>query len=202
MDQGEVLPTANAEAPSLNSGEATPEQQTQAELDDIVRRETHQRVLNESRKYKQRAVEAEAKANALEEAKLSEQQQYKELADRYKTELDQIKQAKTELQLRTQLLPELTKAGCRDAVDALQLGNRDLLLQDPSGDDLVGVDEFVKDLQSRKPWLFENGKPSSVNPSLPVPGKTPVTAGNDDYSKLSTDELWARLKSLDKQRRS
>jgi hypothetical protein len=199
MDQGEVQVEANAETPSLNNGEATPET-NQVELEDVIRRETHQRVLTESRKYKQRAVEAEARLNSLEEAQLGEQQKYKELADRYKSELETIKTAKTELQLRTQLIPELSRAGCRDASDALQLGNRELLFGD--GDELNGVDDFVKDLQQRKPYLFDVGKPSSVNPSLPTPGAVPSVGEKEDYSKLSSEEIMNRLKALDVKRRS
>jgi hypothetical protein len=78
-------------------------------------------------------------------------------------------------------------------MDALQLGNRELLLHD--GEALVGVDEFVKDLQSRKPWLFDAGKPSSVNPTLPSPARV-GPAGKPDYSKLSTEELRQRLRDL------
>lgn len=192
MDQGEVQSTSNEETPSLNSGEANQETQ-QTELEDVIRKETHQRVLKESQKYKQRAMQAEARLNEFEEKTLSEQKQYRELAERYKGELEQIKTAKAELEIRTQLLPELTKAGCRDATDALQLGNRELLLHD--GDSLVGVDEFVSDLQKRKPWLFESGKPSSVNPSLPSPGKVPGN-GKIDYSKLSTEEIRQKLREL------
>lgn len=197
MDHGEVQPTANAEAPSLNNGEATHDD-NQVDLDDVIRRETHQRVLRESQKFKQRALEAEAKANALEEAKLTEQQQYKELADRYKSELEKVRQAKTELQLKTQLMPALSQAGCRDVTDAMKLGNSELLFGDD--DSLNGVEEYVKDLQQRKPWLFDNGKPSSVNPSLPSPGRVPIGDLNKvDYSKMSKAELDAEISRLDAQ---
>jgi len=193
MDQGEVRPTANAEAPQPNSQGESHESQETAEA--IVRRDTHLRVLKESQKYKQPAVEAETKLKTFEETMLAEQQQYKELAEHYRSELNEVKTAKTELQLRTQLLPELAKHGCRDATDALQLGDRKLLMHDPDSESLIGVEEFVKDLQQRKPWLFDNGKPSSINPSLTSVGKVPI-GGKEDLSSLTKDEIKARLKSL------
>lgn len=197
MESGEVQVESKDATPSLNNGEATHEA-TQEALDEVVRKETHQRVLRESQKYKQRAMEAEAKAGALEEAKLAEQQQYKELAERYKVELETVKKAKTKLQLESKLLPALTQAGCRDVTDAMKLGNEELLFG--VDESLEGVDEYVKDLQTRKPWLFESGKPSSVNPTLPS-GGLKVQSGRKDFSEMSVEELDAEIKRLDKQMR-
>lgn len=199
MDQGEVLPTVNTEAPSLNSGEESPTEKTQVELDDVIRRETHQRVLKESQKYKQRAMEAEAKASALEEAKMSEQQQYKELADRYKSELDKVKQAQVELQLKTQLVPALSKAGCVDPSDAMQLGNQELLFGAEGS--LEGVEDYVNDLKQRKPYLFDAGKPSSVNPSLPSAGDVASVRNTKPVSEMSESEIRQQLRELTRQQR-
>lgn len=198
MEQGSVPSTANAETPSLNNEDAKPE--TQVELEDVIKRETHQRVLKESQKFKQRAMEAEAKANSLEEAKLTEQQQYKELAERYKTELVSVKEAKTKLQLESKLLPALSSAGCREVTDAMKLGNNDLLFG--ADDQLEGVDEYVKDLQHRKPWLFDNGKPSSVNPALPSGGLNVEVNSKPDYASMTAEQLDAEIAALDKKMRA
>lgn len=196
MDQGEVPVSTNVEPTQPNG--ASESQESQTTLDEMIKRETHQRVLKESQKYKQRAVEAEAKNNQLEEAKLNEQKQYKELADRYKSERDELKATTTTLQLKTQLMPLLTQAGCRDVVDAMKLGNNELLLSDPDNDKLVGVEDYVKDLQLKKPWLFDTGKPSSVNPSLPSPGNSSGVGSKEDINNLSVEEVNKRLAQIDK----
>lgn len=170
--------------------------QTTDNQDDFVQRDTHMRVLSESKKYKQRAIEAEARAKSLEEAKLTEQQQYKELAERYKKENESLKSNYTELQLRSQLIPKLVSSGVRDVEDAMKLGNTDVLMHDPDSDSLLGVEDFVKDLKTRKPWLFDSGKPSSVNSSLPASDlNRPTATRKEDLNSLSRDEIMKRLKS-------
>lgn len=196
MDQGKGQPSANVDAVPPNGANEEP-QFNQDSNEEVIRKETHLRVLSESKKYKQRAAEAEAKIKAIEESQLSEQQQYKQLYERTKQELESTKKAQTELQLKTQLMPKLTAAGCRDVVDAMKLGNPSLLLQDEQAGSLVGIDEYVEDLKQRKPWLFESWKPSSVNPSLPSSGKVPIGT-KQDYSKLSKEQIMDQLRAIGK----
>ena len=193
MSEGEVQSTENSETPSLNNEDESQETQV---ADEVVAKATHQRVLGESRKYKERMVHAEAKIKEIEESSLSEQKKYKELYERAKGDLKVVNESHTKLQLKTQLIPALTKAGCIEVNDAMKLGNTDLLLQDPDDNSLQGVAEYVKDLQQTKPFLFTAGKPSSVNQSLPAPGKVPIAGTETDYSNLSTDEIKKRLKAL------
>lgn len=197
MDQGKGQAPANAEAVPPNGANEETAALTQEQSEEAVRKETHLRVLTESKKYKQRAAEAEARLKAIEESQMSEKQQYKELYERTKAELETERKTKTELQLKTQLMPKLTAAGCRDVVDAMKLGNTSLLLQDADSDSLVGIDEYVSDLQQRKPWLFDNGRPSSVNPSLPSAGKVPL-GQKQDYSRLTKEQIMDQLRSLSK----
>lgn len=158
--------------------------------------EINARLLEESKRNKQRARDAEARLKAIEESQLTEQQRYKELYENTKSKLESTQKKATELQLKTQLMPKLSAAGCVDVTDAMKLGNAALLVHDEEENSLSGVDEYISDLQKRKPYLFKSGKPSSVNDSLPPGGKVPIGNGKEDYSKLTKEQIKDRLRQL------
>lgn len=194
MPPEEATSTENSEATSLNNEEESQENQV---TDEMVTKVTHNRVLGESRKYKQRMINAEAKVKEAEDTRLTDQQKYKEAYERTKVELESEKKSKAHLQLKTQLIPALSKAGCIEITDAMKLGNNDFLIQDPDSDSLDGVDAYVKDLKQNKPYLFVSGKSSSVNESLPAPGKPQESRKNKlDFSHLTKAEVQTKLREL------
>lgn len=58
---------------------------------DVVKYETYNRVLSEAKKLKEKVKEYEAASQNLQEQKLREQNEYKQLADTYKQQLEGIK---------------------------------------------------------------------------------------------------------------
>lgn len=71
---------------STQSGSAAPES---AKPNDVVKYETYSRVLSEAKKLKDKVKEYESALQQSEEQKLKEQNEWKQLAEQYKTKLEQ-----------------------------------------------------------------------------------------------------------------
>jgi hypothetical protein len=170
---------------------AAGDDETAAEL---VRRETHDRVLKESQKFKTRALSAEDELTALKKSQLEKQQEYKTLWEQSETKLKELQKREVALRLTTSVGELASKAGCVSVTDLMAVGDTDLLNYDTETGQVHGADLFVEKARKDKPWLFSNGKSTSVNGALP--GGTKVAGGKEDLSKLSKDEIMSRLRAL------
>lgn len=74
---------------SDQSGSADQTNSVQSEIKDVVKYETYSRVLGEAKKLKEKVREYEAALQQSQEAKLKEQNDWKTLAEQYKSKLDQ-----------------------------------------------------------------------------------------------------------------
>lgn len=164
--------------------------------EETVRRETHQRVLKESQKYKQMLSEYKTKYEEMENTRLKEQDNWKALAEKLQEENSGLKGTLGVLAIKSQLTPKLIEAGCVDVDDALALGSNDLLVHDEG--QISGVEQFLEDLRQRKPYLFTSKIPSSVNTAHPSGGLKYETP-KKDFSSMTLEELKAHEKLLDQQ---
>lgn len=73
---------------SDQSGSADQANSVPPENKDVVKYETYSRVLSEAKKYKEKVREYEAVLQQTQEAKLKEQNEWKVLAEQYKSKLD------------------------------------------------------------------------------------------------------------------
>lgn len=198
MDQVNETLDAKAEETASNDAEDNDVVQVSKEtVEDLVRRETHDRVLKESNKWKHRALAAEQKVESSERETLESQAKWKELYEQTRTKYEEAQQREVSLKLGNAVTKKASEVGCLNVDDLMSLGDTSLLNYDPETGEVHGVDMFVEQAKATKPYLFSSKVPSSVNSTLPS-GGLKVEPGKEDYSKLSKDAILERLQALDK----
>lgn len=185
----EVTETAKAE--QIDGGELG-----NGVADELVKRDTHLRVLKESQKYKQRALEAEQKLEADQKAQLEEQGRYKELADTYKTRLEELTRREATTSLTTAVQSIASKEGCVDVNALMKLGNSELLQYDSAAGTVEGVELFVQDAKEKVPYLFKAGSTPKINAVTPGGALNNTSKHLND---MSQEEIMAELRKLEKQ---
>jgi len=168
---------ANAE-PENTVTQAQPDV-VETEAEKAVRLETHTRVLEESRKYKQRMKDAEKRLEEIERAKLEEQGKHKEVAETYKQQLENQRQINLKLAVRQAVSGPANRAGCIDLDDLLKLGDQAKIEYDPDTGEVYGADAFVEAMKTNRPYLFHQANKTVVNPA--VPGGTPTTKKKETF---------------------
>lgn len=152
-----------------------------AEEQTVFPREYVEKLRREAAEYRTKLRDIEVRAKAAEEAKLIEQQQYKELAEARAVELEQERKARETLEssLKTTAIKnavslEAAKAGIVDPDDALRLA--DLTNVEVNQDGTVkGVSEAIAALVAAKPYLTSKQPPAKAVP--PVGATNPGQAG-------------------------
>lgn len=164
---------ANAE-PETTVTDPTPEAQGTG-VKDFVAKDTHSRVLSESRKYKERAQEAEKRLQEIETKKLEEDGKYKELAESYQQKLQSQQRVNMSLAVQAAVSEPARKAGCVNVDDLLKLGDASLLEYDADTGTVSGADHFVESAKNTRPWLFQQPQRPVTNPATPggVPDMAP-----------------------------
>ena len=163
-------------------------------VDDVVAKATHQRVLQESKKYRTELLALKGRWESLEDEALKEQGREKERADKLSERLTRVEAEKSALLIESKLVPALVAAGCIDTATALKLIDKSLIQED--GGDLVGKDDAVAALQKANPYMFGSKVPSSINSAVPAGG---IKQPNQklDTSKMSSDDMLAELRRLE-----
>lgn len=164
--------------------------------DPAVKKETHERVLAESKKFKDRAIAAEKKVQEAEAAKLEAEGKHKERADLYQERYNNLSQSLMKDRISLSVKSEAAKAGAVNPDDVFRLGQSDLLQYDESTGVVHGVDLFVSKLKETSPYLFKKDAPPTINPVTPTAG--PVVAGKPTGA-LSQDEIREKLHALEAQ---
>lgn len=183
-------------------------QQPAAEVaeQDFVSKKAYEQVTKDMHKFKSRLKETEAakaeyeaKLKALEEEKLREGEQWKELSEKYKAELDEAKQ--TALRLR-----ESTITSAKRSALKAELGDiNDIYLVHADIDSIEVNEHGVPDRESlldvanrfRKehPILFQGSKSSNVT-SFNAPINSTVQTQEKTLDQMSFAEKAQYLKSL------
>lgn len=163
---------------------------------------TVERLLAESKKWKERATKAEPLVKEYESFKqkqLQEQGEYKQLYEKTHEELVTLKQQSAKMAVKTQLVEALKSAGCIDAEAAVQLGPSSLLSYDEATGVLDGKDLFVQEVKKNKQYLFSAAKAPMINPAVPNGVAQEKTLNVNDIAKLPKNEkmkIW--LKAMQK----
>jgi hypothetical protein len=167
------------ESESEDSVIETTETKTDSSLD---------RLLAESKKYKQRAQDAEKQLKRLADLQKSEQGKYKELFEEREKEVSSLKLKIQEFAVRNTVIPKATEMGCVDIEALFRLGDMGSLEIDEDGD-VHNVDGFIESAKKRYPYLFNSTPKATINPKIPASGPSPKA----DLKSMSRAE---RLKAL------
>ncbi len=173
--------------------------------DQKVSRSTYIKSVTEAKAAKERARLAEEKVNRLEQEKLAASGDKDgtiaalkaTLAEKEKSHKS-LQQAVVKKALNAQVTAAAAKAGCVDPSAVMKL--IDLSdLGDVDGDTLEAdqdaVDSVVSALKKEKPYLFSKAGPK-INGKNPTGKVDDEPQEKEDLSKLSVDEIKARLKKL------
>lgn len=162
---------------------------------EAVKYDTHYRVLQESKKNKERAQLAEKELERLERQRLEEEGKIKELWERDRGELEKLRSEVKLKEIRAQVTSVAMKEGCVDVDALLAVGNKQYLEWDDDDFTLKGVEDFVAAAKRDKAYLFRSNKQSLVNPAIPGgnPGTTRTVYTSDTLNKASKSDLDALL---------
>ena len=133
----------------------------------LAEEDINERLLRESQKNKARAVEAEARLRSIEEDRMKEKEQYKELAEKYRQENESLHRDRVQRSLERSVESIASKEGCLDVKALMKLGNGKLLNYDSDSGEVFGVEMFLKDAREKYGYLFKSGPKSVINPVAP-----------------------------------
>ena len=157
------------------------------------------RILKESKKYKERlsaerarTAELQSQLEDIKRAELEKQGKEKERADYYKDQYDTLRQQLVKKNVDDAVTALASKMGCSKPKAVLQLGNKTLLQYDDSTNEVLGVESFVEDVKREYPEFFSKEKRSVVNSSLP---STKV----EDHSQKDKDRVAKAIKGSQKE---
>jgi len=171
----------------------------QADLEKLV----NERLLQESKKYKSRAREAEKRLKEIETAKLQEQGQYKEMYEDVNNRYTELKNNLVHERKNNAVSSMASKYGCVDHSALLKLGNQDLLVYDDDNNNVDGVEAFVEDARRKYPYLFQNKVKPNLNQNVPAAGNQdfqPKKITAADIAKMPTQERMKYMLELEKQK--
>ena len=185
----EVINTANAVSPEANATEGKV-------IDTPVKTESvNERLLRESKEYKQKYQELKSKLDEEAKNKLVAEGNLKEALEMERKEKEDLKRQFVKTKLEMIVSTAAAKAGCVKPEVALKLGNVALLDLDESNWSVSGVELFIEDLKKENPYLFQIAKPPVVNAATPG-GVATKTLTASDIAKLPADkkaEIWAKM---------
>ena len=124
------------------------------------------RTANAEAKEQRLALEKiNTEKSEAEKKKLEEEGKFKELAEKAATEAEALKKKTNELFIDQALQVEAMKQGIVD-IDGIKLADRSKITIDEAHD-VTGAEEAIKDLMTRKPYLFDPDKKPDY---IPIPG--------------------------------
>lgn len=198
MSDQEIKASNDATLTATNVADATANAanestETQETNDDGVLVNVNTRLLNDARKWKKRAMDAEAEKKRLEEKTLTSQGEYKVLYEKAVAEKAQLESAIKDGEKRRALERAAAEAGCIDLDGFISLGDQSLLVYDDETKTYDGIDAYRDDLRKRKSYLFQQKSGAQINPAKPG-GVGNLT--NKPLKDLSKEEIMARLRAL------
>lgn len=163
-----------------------------------VKYETYDKAMATLAKEKQARIELEKKLQEIEESKMIEQGQFKELAMQKDQELKEIKEKmlksqaeKIEANIKAKVTEVATKYGAYDASDVLKnLSLKDLGADVEGNVDVKIVEQKVEEIRAKKQYLFRQSaaKIADGNPQIKPDGaKSFDKMGVNDLQKLYMD---------------
>lgn len=145
--------------------------------------------LTELRKWRQ---EQEAKAKKAEEESLTKNQEFEQLANKRKEELEQTQAEIKSLKVRSAVERAAVKAGARDpeVVYKLLSDNSSIDINDKG--EVTGIEDAINDLKENNGYLFGE----SDTPSTFGAGSDPTNSDRKTYPLSWVREKWADMSWL------
>lgn len=199
----QVTDTPNGDQPSPNgasdvNGEQGDFQQPQNELDSKPNGQednatdpqtTNQRLLEESKKWKAKAREAQRKLDELETQKKEEQGKWKEAYEETKAQLTKFQEQVMKSNIRTEVTKKGAQYGLVDADDLMKVADASHLQYDPETGEVEGVEEYLESARKAKPYLFRKEPAANINPANPNGLAKKKSLSAQDASKLSSKDF-------------
>lgn len=140
--------------------------------------ETNARLLEESKGFKAKYQGLKANVENTEKAKLTENEQWKELNEIKENEIHKLNERLRETEskaLRKDLnfkVAALAK-DAHDINDIISVLPKDLLAIDDENQTIGGIEEAVNSVRANKPWLFNTETKSGMTSKRPVTDISP-----------------------------
>jgi hypothetical protein len=152
------------------------------------------RLLEESKKWKKRAIEAEKLLSDKQKAESEQQGNYKKLYEEAESRYKNLYKTTVKDKVKMSLSEHAVKSGCQNLDALLKLGNSELLEYDEGDGRVNGAELFIEDAKKNHPYLFSAPKTPTINPTTPggVSSNKKLTAA--DIAKLPPDQkakAWA-----------
>jgi myosin heavy subunit len=187
--------SANAVQADANASSQVESDQTQkVDVNQLLL--TNERLLKESKEYKNRFKSTQEELDKVRKAKLEEEKKYEDLWKQSESQLQEMKKREMEAAISRQVALGAQKAGLLDPEDALRLMDLEKISYDPETQAVVGIESALEELKKKKPFYFKSESKSVVNTALPggsIPSAKPVTA--QDIAKMPMME---RVKIMEK----
>lgn len=168
--------------------------------DDVETSTVNERILKESKKYKERlaserarAAELQAQLDAVKQAELEKQGKEKERADYYQGKYDSLNKQIMKRNVEDKVAAIAQQMGCEKPKAVLSLGNSSLLSYDESTGEVIGAESLVDEVKREYPELFSKAKRHVVNSSIPT---TKVVDGHSEGEKLRAKVLKGTTKDF------
>jgi hypothetical protein len=184
--------TANAENPAANAATDTTVEVEAASAANAVENtdsNSKARLLDESKKWKQRAIEAEKKLQDQTLAEHQKQGKFKELYEASETKYKTLLKTLVDEKVSGSVKEVAGKMNCISSEAAMKLGNKSLLVIDNESLEVTGVETFMDDLKKNHPYLFNNKVAPTVNPSVPpTPLASDAKLTKEEFMKLPPEQ--------------
>lgn len=150
----------------------------------------NQRLLNESKKYKEQFKTVKQELDAFKKTQLQEQGRWKEIAEQKEQELSQFQEAFITEKVNSALSRAAEKSGCVDIDALMKLGDHDLLEFDEESMNIGGVEAFIDNAKQKYSFLFRNGQVPQVNSVRPGGSVLePKTYSPQDIARIKDPKL-------------
>lgn len=156
--------------------------------------QVNQRLLNESKKYKEQFKTVKQELDSYKKQQLEEQGRWQEIAQQKEQELQQFQEAFITEKVNASLSRAAEKSGCIDIDALMKLGDHDLLEFDEETMAIGGVDAFIENAKHKYSFLFRNTQVPQVNSMRPGgPVQEPKAYTAQDIAKIKDPKIKADL---------
>ena len=173
-DGGTVQESQASSLPTDDNNSSQEQIETQEKIEPSVPRSTYTRVSNDMHKYKKTTRELQNELAELKEAQLREKQEYKQLWEQSKADVDKWKSKATsneDLFWNTQKFNDVSRValetGLRpEAIKDLELLDlKEVVIEktDTGRFEVHGVKEFVESVKKDRPYWFQTEQAPKVN---------------------------------------
>jgi hypothetical protein len=195
--KGESNPVANAGGEGELTGEGNPGASQPKTLEEVLA--TNERLLKEAKKHRADYLATKKALDEIQQNKLKEQNQYKELYEDREAKLAELKKQVLKQNIASKVRVQAEKLGCvLTPEDLMKFGNNEILQYDESSLDVEGTDLFVQDIKTRYPTFFQAKPLPTINPASPGAAVVDKQLTPAEIAKLPTDkklEYWKKALS-------